>query len=188
MDLTDAQILQGLSEDNPVVFRAIYEKEWPRILGFILKNKGTQEDAREVISESLLAVYKNITEGKYEGRGNFSAYFFSIAANVWRMKLRKLKRSIQTSDLDEHTFHIAYEGWDELHAKIKDEQLNALYKAMQKMDAMCNDLIRKFHLDGIPLRDIAEAWNITYEAVRKRVFDCRNKLKILLYDEISKEG
>ena len=176
----------GFTGYNPVVFESIYTTEWPKVLGFILKNSGRVDDAEDVFSETILIVFEKIVKGNYQSQGKFSGFFFSIAKKKWFERLRKSKNGIQLVELKDQDINSAEGDWDDLYAKIKDEKLNAMHRAMQRLGGNCREMIRKFHLESVSLEAIATTLNLTYGYVRRKITECRKKLKALSEEEFKK--
>ncbi len=180
MELTDQQITAGLIAEDPLVFRHLYQNFGPKIMGYVLKNSGSQEEAHELLQTTTLKVWQNVVAGQYQANGKFKQYYFAVAVNTWRHTLRSKKRGRLVALTDEE-FRMADPASDEmLQAIVKEKRYVAIFNALETIGNTCKELITLFYIQETPLKDIAETQQIEYGTVRKRIFDCRNKLKKLV--------
>ena len=182
---SDSEILAELKKKSPVIFQYLYRKFGPAILAHIMKNSGSREDGEEILQRTVLTVWEKVNAGKYEGRGKFGQYFFSVAANLWLDELRRRRRKpIQALGKGEE--FLADEGDEEWSRKVvKNDSLDALYSGLKRLGDACREFIELYYFQEIPLKEIAEQKQYNYGNLRKRIFDCRNKLKRLAAEELT---
>jgi RNA polymerase sigma factor (sigma-70 family) len=183
--MTDLDITEGLAKGDANVFDFLHRKYGPALLGYVLKNNGTQADAEELIHTTLLKIWENINKGSYQMTSRFEAYFFTIATNLWIDELRRRKRQ-RTDTLD--NWQIPDDNDADLSLKkATDRRLTALFTVLESWtDTVCKALIEAFHLDNTSLLDIATQYEWDYNNTRKRIFDCRKKLARLSQTSIKK--
>ena len=177
--MTEAELLAGIQRKDSQAFSYMYQHFAPKILGYVLKNSGSQADAQEVIQESLLKVWQKVQDGKYESQGKLKSYVVTVGVNTWLETLRNRKRK-PTDRLEDKEWQLADEGAIDLHQKVeKYKSLDALYVALSQLGEPCKSLIQLFHFEEMPLKEIAKQQQVEYGSLRKRIFDCRKKLKKL---------
>lgn len=175
--LKDPQILQGILAKDNSTYSYIYDKYGPMILAYVLKNNGSKEDGMEVIQVTLLKIWNSIRNGKYEDRGKLGQFIYSVAANTWKQELRK-KRQLPTQSLGENALTIKDTSQEDLFWKIaQDNKINTIFEGIDRLDDTCKELIQLFHLKKVSLLEIAERKNYPYNNLKKRIFNCRKKLK-----------
>jgi RNA polymerase sigma factor (sigma-70 family) len=152
------------------------------ITGHVLKNSGSNEDAKELIQITFTELWAAINDGRYREEGKLGHYIFQLAANNWRYELRK-RRTHSTDDLENVPHQLADDSDESIERKVvKDRYLNAVQTALQQIDNTCEQVIRLYHLQEQSLQDIAQKMNYDYNNLRKRIFDCRKRLKKLTED------
>ena len=72
----------GFSEERYVKY--LYFRFQPKVLSFVLKNSGSEDEARDIYQDGVVSLYENIKTGKYRGEGSLAAYLFSICRFMWR--------------------------------------------------------------------------------------------------------
>ena len=63
------------------------------------RNSGSQDDVSDVFQDSIIVLYKQITEENLNLTTDLKGYFFGIARNVWSAQLRKNQRNTEL-DID----------------------------------------------------------------------------------------
>ncbi len=62
------------------------------VLKLIRDNKGTEEDAKDIFQETVIAIFRKIREkSDYEIRRDFATFLYSIARWLWLKQLRSMK-------------------------------------------------------------------------------------------------
>jgi len=59
----------------------------------VLKNSGSDDDVSDVFQESIIILYRQISENELKLTSDLKGYFFGIARNVWNAQLRKKARN-----------------------------------------------------------------------------------------------
>lgn len=179
MEFTDQQVVEGLKKEDPKVYKYLYISFGPKVIGYAMKNSGSRDDGEELFQTTLLKVWKNVTDGKYLETGKFNRYFFSVAANSWYHVLRSRKRQKLEPLSEREMFLPDFSEDDSMAVIVREKRFAALYSAFEKIGELCRTLMELFYLHDIPLKEIAEQQQVEYGTLRKRIFDCRNKLKRL---------
>jgi RNA polymerase sigma factor (sigma-70 family) len=177
MSYNAAQIKDGLLRNDPEIFRYLYRTCSGMIVGYVRKNSGSEHDAREMVQTVLLELWNAVRENRYNEEGKLERYIYMLTANTWRDELRRRKVR-HTDQLDD--WHHAATDDSELSvaaAIAKDQRIEAIHNCLEKLESPCDDIIRLYHLQEIPLQDVALQMNYDYNNLRKRIFDCRKKLK-----------
>ncbi|MBK9337887.1 MAG: sigma-70 family RNA polymerase sigma factor [Lewinellaceae bacterium] len=172
-----AAIIDGLKQNNPETFRELYRAFGSMVVGYVKKNSGTDRDAREMVHTVLLELWNAVREDRYDERGKLERYVYMLTSNTWRDELRR--RQVRRADpLDDAHTVIADDGDLSLaEAIVKDRRLEALNHCLPRLEAPCDDIIRLYHLQEVSLQAVAQRLNYDYNNLRKRIFDCRKKLK-----------
>lgn len=183
--LSPADILQGLKNKSPEVFRYLYHHYGDMIAKYVRKNSGNEEDVRDMIQIVMTEFWNAVREGRYEEQGKMEQYLYRLTYQNWQYELRR-RRNRPASLLDELPIQIRDQGEEHLTAiLVKDRQLNAIHQALEHMENPCKEIIQLFHLAEVSLQKVAEKMQYDYNNLRKRIFDCRKKLKRLAEEILS---
>lgn len=174
------RIKDGLLKNDPEIFRYLYRSYGGMVVGYVRKNKGSDLDAREMVHTVLLELWNAVREGRYQEDGKLERYIYMLASNTWRDELRR--RKVRRADeLDPEQLSLADDTEISLAAAIvKDQRIEAIHHCLQRLESPCDDIIRLYHLQNVSLQEVAVKLNYDYNNLRKRIFDCRKKLKKLV--------
>ncbi|NUO02352.1 MAG: sigma-70 family RNA polymerase sigma factor [Saprospiraceae bacterium] len=180
MNYTAEEVKRGVKEQDASVFRYLYRKYGKMISGHVFKNSGTEEDAREMIQIVMLEFWNAVREERYQEQGKMDQYIFQLTANNWRYELRR-RRNRPSSDIEQvFLSDIADESEEHIASVVvRDHYLSAVHQALGTMEGVCREIIQLYHLQEVSLQEVAERLNYDYNNLRKRIFDCRKKLKNL---------
>lgn len=188
MEFTPQEILTGLMTKDTAVFRHLYRVYSPMIAGYIRKNSGTEEDVAEMIQIVMLELWVAVRDGRYTEEGKLGQFIYQICSNTWRDELRK-RRSRPQQSLSDQEFQLEDPSEENLStAIVKDRYLNAVHQGIGQLGEMCKDIIQMYHLQKIRLQEIAERMQYDYDNLRKRIFDCRKKLKQLTENILAQDA
>lgn len=188
MEFTPQEILTGLMAKDTAVFRHLYQAYSPMIAGYIRKNSGTEEDVAEMIQIVMLELWVAVRDGRYTEEGKLGQFIYQICSNTWRDELRK-RRSRPQQSLSDQEFQLEDPSEENLStAIVKDRYLNAVHQGIGQLGEMCKDIIQMYHLQKIRLQEIAERMQYDYDNLRKRIFDCRKKLKQLTENILAQDA
>lgn len=178
MSYTPAAILAGLKAKDARIFNHLHQTYGQKIVAYVCRNSGSAEDGQEIAQVVWLRFWMLVNEDKYVETGKMSAFIWQIVVNAWHEELRRRKKH-GTAAIDD-SFHdpIAPDDEADIAALIvKDKYLQAMHEALNQMQEPCQSIIRLYHLQKIRLQEVAEQLAYDYNNLRKRIFDCRNKLR-----------
>lgn len=182
MAFTNLQIRDGLKENDAEIFRYLYKTYGSMIVGYVRKNSGSDQEAREMVQTVLLEFWTAVREDRYQESGKLDRYLYILTANTWRDELRRRKVR-RTDELDTNQMLVADDHEQSIAmAIVKDRRIEAMHHCLQQLESPCDDIIRLYHLEEVNLQDVAKQMNYDYNNLRKRIFDCRKKLKKLVDD------
>jgi RNA polymerase sigma factor (sigma-70 family) len=182
MAYTITEIKDGLLRNDPDVFKHLYRTYGGMIVGYVRKNSGSELDAREMVQTVILELWTAFRDDRYQDEGKLDRYIYMLTANTWRDELRR--RKVRRTDELDPARVVLTDDTDQSVASaiVKDERIEAIHHCLQRLEAPCDDIIRLYHLEEVKLQDVAEQMNYDYNNLRKRIFDCRKKLKKLVDD------
>jgi len=166
-------ILEGLKNSDSELLRFVYKKYYPEIRFFVIRNSGTDEDAKDVFQEALIVIYKKLKEESLELRCSFKTYLYSVARIVWLKQLES--RKISTNELVESQIHVDMD--EGLEVMVEEQERFKLYqKHFVTLHADCQEILKLF-LKKVPMREIQQQLNLkTEKYTKKRKYQCKEIL------------
>ena len=156
---SDSNIIDGLRKQDDIILNWLYDNYLPSVNTYILKNSGSNEDVSDVFQDSIIILYKQITEDNLNLSGDLKGYFFGIVKNVWSAHLRRKQK---TTELE---FDVAEEEDSEA---INDPILERIVsRAFQKLKPDQQEVLNLFS-DGHSYEEIAIMLNLKSETYARR--------------------
>jgi RNA polymerase sigma factor (sigma-70 family) len=180
--LTNEAIITGLQAGDSEVFRYLYRAFGGMITGYVKKNKGNDQDAQEMVQIVLLECWQAVKANRYQEQGKLDRFIYMLTANTWRDELRKRKVRATGALHEEALGKIDDTDAELAVVMMKDQRIEAIHHCLQQLEAPCDQIVRLYHLEETSLLEISEKMNYDYNNLRKRIFDCRKKLKKLVDD------
>jgi RNA polymerase sigma-70 factor (ECF subfamily) len=157
------------------IFLTLLEPVWQNLNGYARALTGNTEDAKDLVSDTLLAAFENFE--KLKDKDAFKSYLFTIARrkykrNNWRLRL--------FSSYDEYPEHEAFN----FESRESDPDIRVdvglLYKAMKELPEKQREAITLFEISGLSLQEIQVVQGGTLSGVKTRLKRAREKLAELL--------
>jgi RNA polymerase sigma factor (sigma-70 family) len=136
-----------------------------------------KEDAKDVISETVLITFENLD--KIRDEAAFLSYLFSVSSNVVNKKLRRKK------------FWGMFHSSDSINKADSSTAENKLLlyelnRALQKLPQKQREAIVYYEISGLTMEHIAEIQQQSVSGVKTSIHRARKALALLLeHDEIT---
>ncbi len=95
LKISDKAIIEGVQKQDDKILNWLYDNYLQTIKSYVLKNSGSIDDVSDVFQDSIIILYKQITEDNLNLTSDLKGYFFGIARNVWNCQLRKNQKTTQ---------------------------------------------------------------------------------------------
>lgn len=166
-------IVEGIRNQDKQILKSIYFVYFPTIKRFVLDNRGSVQDAKDVFQDSIIIIYRKIKEGNFELTSSFKSYIYSVCRYIWIKQLSRQKENIENQNI-----YIEYDNIPDI--TIDEYKRNEQYKLHQKhfkrLEKDCRKLLKLF-LKNVPSKDIAEKLGIdSQEYLRLKKHRCKEQL------------
>lgn len=165
--------LEGLKVRDPKVLRIIYKDHYPNVLGYIIQNGGSEDDAKDIFQETIMVVYKLLDAGDLDIQQDFGSYLIGIAKRLHLKQLRGRRihaRFVQQEKpdfLEEHPSDIELEN---------ERELNLIRNNIFKLGDECKKILM-WAAQGMSNEEIASKMGYKSEkTVRTKKYKCKSIL------------
>ena len=162
----------ALVNGDPAIMKLLYTKVYPKVVRFVLNNKGSQEDAEEVFQDAL---YQLIVRAKVKGielKSTFEGYCLVVCKNLWYQELNKRKKEVR----NEGVFELKENNTQELTALLYQDRWDLFEEILQQLTEKCRQLLQAY-FNKVPYHTIVEKFSYATEnAAFQRVFKCKKQL------------
>lgn len=170
----DQKYIDGLLKNNSFIIQTIYEKFAPKVINYIKNNSGDENEAKDIIQEVLITIYKQSQNNKLQLICPFDAYFFLLCKRRWLNELKKSSKKEVTINEEvlskgDDVSQLAYE------TEIFTEKQELFNEMFAKLGNACKELLKvTFELKS--MEEVADKLGVTYAYARKKKSLCIGKL------------
>ncbi|WP_394748219.1 RNA polymerase sigma factor [Spongiimicrobium salis] len=171
-DYHDDESISGLLSGDDTIISTFYKKNFPAVKQYIVKNSGTEADAKDIFQDALVLTYQKLKSLDLRLECSLATYVFAVSRNLWMNTLRKRKREILYDDFPKISKETDEDILDFLHRK---EQYNLYQKYFLSLGKECQKLLSYF-FSGKSMQEISKRMNYSVGYTRKKKFDCKKQL------------
>ncbi|MEQ1745620.1 MAG: sigma-70 family RNA polymerase sigma factor [Saprospiraceae bacterium] len=164
--------LNAVRSGDRALLRQLRDELYPFVRGLVLKNSGTEDDAKDVFQDAVMVVYDKAGQAEFMLTSRFSTFFCGIALNLWRSRRKKKSNSEVTIPED-----APYTDDEQPDLDFEQIERQALFdKAMAQLGADCRKLLGLF-FQKKTMSEIAENMGFGSENyARRRKHACKEFL------------
>jgi RNA polymerase sigma-70 factor (ECF subfamily) len=186
----DRALIARAQAGDREAFRKLVERHQRRAFAIALGLVRDENDARELVQDAFLRVYKSL--GSFQGGSSFFTWLYRIITNLSIDLIRKPGR--QTTDikdaqleLDESSdfdlpFLSRFEGADPADVVRRGEIAARLRAALDALPSYHRAVIVMREIDGLSYEEMAQVMEVSKGTIMSRLFHARQKLQRALAD------
>jgi RNA polymerase sigma factor (sigma-70 family) len=165
---SDTSLIEGIRNQDDKILNWLYDNYLSSVKNYVLKNSGSTEDVSDVFQDSIIVLFKQVSENNLKLSTDLKGYFFGIARNVWSAQLRIKQKTTQ--------LEIDISDEEDLES-ISDPLLERIVsRAFLKLKPD-QQLILNLFTDGNSYEDIALKMGLKNEAyARRKKYLCKEAL------------
>lgn len=165
---SDGDIIDGIKRQDNKVLSYLYDAYFEMVRDHLKKNSGSDDDVYEVLQETVVILYKQVTDNNFTLTSDLKGYFFGIARNVWNTQLRYRSR-ITSLDTD-----LPETAETEEMTEVILERIVSRSFALLKEDCQ---MILNLYSDGYTYEEIARKMGLKNETyARRKKYLCKEAL------------
>lgn len=174
--MTEYEIVERFRRGEKEFFDEIVELYRSRGLRTAYLILGNRADAEDVLQDTFLKIYLNISQLKNVGA--FSSWFYKVLIRTCHECFRKKKREFADDEIWERK-ETGYDGG--LDKKIIQNEVNReIREIVNSLSLEQRTAIILFYYQGFSIKEIADVTGSFETTVKSRLFLARKKLKTLL--------
>ena len=184
--LTDEQLIIAFQNGDRDSYNVLVNRYKDKLTNFIFRFTGDIDSAQDLAQDTLLKVY--IKKDSYKEIAKFSTWIYTIASNLAKTELRKLKRrqtySISDLSTDDREFVIHRKDEDSFE-DIEDTHVSGaiLEKSLMNLDEEFRNIIILRDIQELSYDEISKILQIPLGTVKSRINRGRFKLKDILKEK-----
>jgi RNA polymerase sigma-70 factor (ECF subfamily) len=186
----DRGLIARAQQGDTAAFRQLVERHQRRAFAIALSMVRDENDARELVQDAFLRVYKSI--GNFQGTSSFFTWLYRIITNLSIDLIRKPGR--QHADIDESRFESdeareadfpllsRIEGSDPADVVRRREIAARLQAALDALPPYHRGVVVMREIEGLSYEEMAVAMGVSKGTIMSRLFHARQKLQRALVD------
>ncbi|MBE2236759.1 MAG: sigma-70 family RNA polymerase sigma factor [Caldilineaceae bacterium] len=163
----EADLLQRLQAGEQDAWVEFIRSMQPRLLGYLRNNVPTQEDAEDVLGETMVAAVRSLKD--FDGKASLSTYIFSLAyrkiADFWR------KRQDTVALVEQHRSPL----------RVNSKALEFIELLDQLPELSKQVLMLKYQV-GLSVGEIAQVLDRSYKGTESLLSRARQQLRDIIDD------
>jgi len=168
---SDQHIIDSIRKREDVAFKYLQVKFQDSIRLMVQEMGGSQEDARDVFSEGLIALIRLVDQEDFTLTCKLGTLVYALCKKTWKQHLEKqvAVRNYHVRKLDSSP------EWD--FTEDTDQQLyqNIFWESFRQLEKVCQEILEGY-LKELSPRDIADKLGYSYGYIRKRKSMCHSFL------------
>jgi RNA polymerase sigma-70 factor, ECF subfamily len=165
------QLLQACRQGLPAAQQALYRQYAKTLMVLCLRYVGSEEDAKELLTDTFVTAFKNISKFEYLGSGSLQAWLRRIAINQCLMYLRKSKMRFEEIKESHEGLH---ESDDNVLAQLSAGEIIAL---IHNLPSGYRAVFNLYVFEEMPHKEIAALLGITESTSKSQLHKARQLLQ-----------
>lgn len=172
----DSVCMRALAEGDRAAFASIVERWQTRLINFFYRATGNRSDSEDLAQETFIELYR--ASARYQARGTFSAFIFTVARR--RMIDSYRKRARRPLDFIDPTDFVMQQQAEEIDHTSEIEE--AFHRALAALPDNQRNAILLLQQQGLSYEEIAETLEASLSAVKTWIHRARTHLRTELKD------
>lgn len=191
----DSDLVAALKIGDEAAFRQLVEQQGPRMLSVARRFMRDEDQARDVVQEAFIQVYRKI--GTFKEKAKLSTWLHRIVVNtaLMRIRSRKRKREDSIEDMlpgfleDGHQANPA-RPWSDSGEKLlqRKEVRQLVREAIDGLPDNYRTVLLMRDIEEMSTAETAQALKITENAVKIRLHRARQALREQIDPALRKEA
>jgi len=176
-------LLVRVAKRDQLAFRMLYEKFARRIYAFLLHRFQQESLVEEVVSDTLLHVWKS--PQSFRGESAFSTWLLGVARFKMLERLRQHPAaSSETEEIEEEL--VTQTGPDDVAAMRQRQE--GVRECLDRLPPEQRECIHLAYYEGWTLEEIGAQMSLKKETVGTRLFYARKRIQACLSALLAREG
>jgi len=179
---TDEELIARFQEGDERAYVELVRRYKDRLLNFVYRYLNSYEQAEDVVQDTLMKLYTSAH--MYREIAKFSTWIFTIAANLAKSELRRLKRrrviSIHSMGFDDKEYEIPSETYDPEKETTSAYGEKQIQQAIDTLPDQFKTVILLREVQQLSYEEISRILGVSIGTVKSRINRGRLRLQKLL--------
>ncbi len=174
---SDNEILRGLKNRQSHIVVFITKEYLPAIRYMIERMGGNLQDAEDIFQEALMSIIKKVDNNELKLTARFSTYLYAVCRNLRLCQINEKER--EREFLYNYLKEVYYPEPGIQQTRDKQDKVFRYY--FKQLSSVCKKILELYTIK-LNVREIAMELGNTEKYVRKRKYECKNRLAKLVLE------
>ncbi len=179
---TDEELIARFQQGDERAYIELVRRYKDRLMNFVYRYLNSREQAEDVVQDTLLKLYTSAH--MYREIAKFSTWIFTIAANLAKSELRRIKRrrviSIHEMGFDDKEYEIPSEDFNPEKESTASYGEKQIQQAIDTLPNQFKTVIILREVQQLSYEEISQILGISIGTVKSRINRGRLRLQKLL--------
>ena len=176
----EAALVEGMRIGNNGVLKQIYSLYYPVIESLVIKNHGSELEAKDVFQESVILLYEKLQQDEFDLRCSIKTFLYAISKRLWLKRWNEKKTKVFDTEIesDSGDFDEAYLAFEE-----QEKRFQSMNIALTQLGEPCTTILKDFYINDLSMVDIADKFGYTNaQNAKNQKYKCLQRLKKLFFE------
>jgi RNA polymerase sigma factor (sigma-70 family) len=155
---SDQETFLGLKSKDNQAYEILYKFYYPSVKNFILKNNGSEDDAKDIFQETIIVLLEKVPKDDFNLTSSLKTFIFAISSNLWLKRLRDSNKMVKT---EIGTYEKYLSDYEEAETDVSLANTNRLIRVFKIMTNKCITLIKAIFYDEKDIDTITKDFGYT---------------------------
>lgn len=154
------------------------------VVHLICSNSGTEQEAKDVYQEAVIAFYEKAQEPQFTLTCRIKTYLYAVCRRLWLKRLSEKKRT--SGNMNELE---TFSGIDEAMVEIeeKENRFARMGSALSELGEPCRTIIEDYYIRDLSMEMIRDKFGYTNaDNAKNQKYKCLQRLKKLFFNNQQK--
>lgn len=171
---SDQEIIDAVRAGESAGFAELYRRHADRIFGLFTRLVGPVGEREDLVQEAFVAAYRALPS--FRGEAAFSTFLYRIATRVGCDYLERRTRAARVTFTDAVLDELVAPEASPLERAEHRKELERAFRLLAMLSPKRRAAFVLVAIEGLSLRDAAEALGADEQAIKQRVLDGRKEL------------
>lgn len=181
----DSELLNALKHPEKMDegIRIIYKEYYGLLESYVINNKGSKEDAADVIQETIVAFIEIVEQNKYRGDASIKSFLYAIARNIWLAELRKRTSSDKRNRIFEQAKDITEQA--AIGHLVEREHYSLIQQLFDKLGEKCRHLLTLVYYENLAMNEVIKQMPDyqNEQVLRNKKYKCMKQLEQMMQND-----
>jgi RNA polymerase sigma factor (sigma-70 family) len=170
---SDEAVLQAIKNGDDRVLIHLYKQVLPKIKTYILKNNGSEDDAKDIFQDAVMTFYKYVKQDKFNPENEIAGFIYTISRNLWINQVKKKNKMVDLTD-ETPIKEVSYNFADDLMSREREDYVMTMFS---KLGETCKQILLYSIYHKFSMKEIKEKMGYTSENMAKtKNYKCKQRL------------